>query len=287
VVFVMPYHNPYGVTRTKTKNINLLGTTVSVQLPFLKGGESQEAIIKTLEGYGEKSADAIKAIKDTKYTQNPSMTSLQIKRAMEKVLPNPWRYIDDPDFTEKTYGSRELAGLPVYVQPDNPFGIDVQPGTLYADGTMAKMYTSTALAEKKRQDLQKEADRKKKEDDAKRAAEEEARENDRQAAIRQGKIDALNKRITFEKTNPLVERRKSATGRYFEAISPGQEYIRPEGADILAGEFKRLPFISREQYNIQVGETEERILGRGQVKKTGILGEEEEETLGTKTLLGA
>ena len=131
---------------------------------------------------------------------------------------------------------------------------------------------------------QAEANRIAREDAAKRAAEAEAR---RQAAIRQGKIDALNKRITFEKTNPLVERRKSASGRYFEAISPGQEYIRPEGADILAGEFKRLPFISREKYNMQEGQTEERILGRGKVRKTGILGGEEEEKLGKKTLLGA
>ena len=135
-----------------------------------------------------------------------------------------------------------------------------------------------------RQKKQDEVNRIAKEDAAKKAAEAEAR---RQAAIRKGKIDALNKRITFEKTNPLVERRKSASGRYFEAISPGQEYIRPEGADILAGEFKRLPFMSREKYNMQEGQTEERILGRGRVRKTGILGGEEEEKLGKKTLLGA
>ena len=109
----------------------------------------------------------------------------------------------------------------------------------------------------------------------------------REAEIRQRKVDDLNKRIEFEKTNPLIERRQSASGRYFDAVSPGQSYVVPEGGDILEGKFERLPFISRSEYDKSQGSSGGRVLGRGRVgsQSRGILGDEEE-TLGKKTLLG-
>ena len=109
----------------------------------------------------------------------------------------------------------------------------------------------------------------------------------REGEIRQRKVDDLNKRIEFEKTNPLVERRQSASGRYFEAVSPGQRYNVPDGSDILEGSFERLPFMSRSEYDKSQESDSGRTLGRGRVRSQnrGILGDEEE-TLGKKTLLG-
>ena len=114
-----------------------------------------------------------------------------------------------------------------------------------------------------------------------RAAEAEAA---RQAAIRQQKIDNLNKRIEFEKTNVLKSTVRSATGKAFDVYSPGQKYVVPEGADILEGRFERLPNISLAEYRKQQGETGSgRLLGRGGRKRSGVT--DEEEGLGTGTLL--
>jgi len=145
------------------------------------------------------------------------------------------------------------------------------------------------MAEQRRKQAEEQA-RRQSEAEARARAEAARREQERLAAIRTQKIDDLNKRIEFEKTNPLVERRQSASGRYFEAISPGQKYNVPEGADILDGSFERLPFISRDQYNVNQGGDGGRILGKGKVKSRGskpqgVLGEDEE-TLGKKTILG-
>ena len=107
----------------------------------------------------------------------------------------------------------------------------------------------------------------------------------RQAEIRQSQLADLDRRIEFEKDNPLVERRRSASGRSFEAISPGQTYVVAEGADRLGGKFERMPFISREAYDQQRGKGSGRVLGRGKVRPKGVLGEEEQ-TLGQPTLLG-
>jgi len=106
-----------------------------------------------------------------------------------------------------------------------------------------------------------------------------------QAAIRQSQLADLDRRIEFERDNPLIERRRSASGRSFEAISPGQTYVVAEGADRLGGKFERMPFISREAYDQQRGESSGRVLGRGKVRPKGVLGEDEE-TLGQPTLLG-
>lgn len=107
----------------------------------------------------------------------------------------------------------------------------------------------------------------------------------RQAEIRQSQLADLDRRIEFEKDNPLIERRQSASGRFFEAISPGQQYTVAAGGDRLSGKFERMPFISREEYNKQKGRGEQRILGRGRVRPKGVLGDEEE-TLGQSTVLG-
>ena len=129
-----------------------------------------------------------------------------------------------------------------------------------------------------------------KQDAEQRAADIEAQ---RQAAIQQQKYDDLTKRIEFEKTNPLTERRQSASGRMFEAISPGQQYVVPEGVKpnteswLTEGKFVRDPFVSPEQYSTMTGGAEQRILGKGKAPKSkGVLGEEEKETLGTPTILG-
>ena len=125
------------------------------------------------------------------------------------------------------------------------------------------------------------------------AAQKAEAERQRQAAIQQQKFDALAKRIEFEKTNPLTARKKAASGRMFEAISPGQQYVLPEGvkpnteAWLTEGKFVRDPFVSPEQYSTMTGGAEQRVLGKGKAPKSkGVLGEEQEETLGTPTILG-
>ena len=106
----------------------------------------------------------------------------------------------------------------------------------------------------------------------------------RAAAIRQQKIDNLNKRIEFEKTNVLKSTVHAATGKAFDVYSPGQKYVVPEGADILEGKFERLPNISLAEYRKQQKETGSgRLLGSGSKRKSGVT--DEEERLGTGTLL--
>ena len=115
-----------------------------------------------------------------------------------------------------------------------------------------------------------------------RAAEAEAA---RAAAIRQQKVDNLNKRIEFEKSNVLKSTVSAATGKAFDVYSPGQKYVVPEGADFLEGSFERLPNISLAEYRKQQGETGEgRLLGQGRKgRASGVT--DDEEDLGSGTLL--
>ena len=131
-----------------------------------------------------------------------------------------------------------------------------------------------AKQEQYRKEAQAEADR--------RAAEAKAA---RAAAIRQQKIDNLNQRIEFEKTNVLKSTVNAATGKAFNVYSPGQKYVVPEGADILEGRFERLPSISLAEYRKQQGETGSgRLLGKGGRRKFGVT-DDDDEALGTGTLL--
>ena len=115
-----------------------------------------------------------------------------------------------------------------------------------------------------------------------RAAEAEAA---RAAAIRQQKVDNLNKRIEFEETNVLKSTVNAATGKAFDVYSPGQKYVVPEGADFLEGSFERLPNISLAEYRKQQGETGEgRLLGQGRKgRASGVI--DDDEDLGSGTLL--
>lgn len=107
----------------------------------------------------------------------------------------------------------------------------------------------------------------------------------RAAAIRQQKVDNLNKRIDFEKGNVLKSTVTAATGKPFDVYSPGQKYVVPEGADFLEGSFERLPNISLAEYRKQQGETGEgRLLGQGRKgRASGVV--DDDEDLGSGTLL--
>ena len=58
----------------------------------------------------------------------------------------------------------------------------------------------------------------------------------------------LQSQITFEQDNAIVDRRRSASGRVFEVVSTGQDFVANDAADPLAGgSFKRRDFTSLEQ----------------------------------------